>query len=105
MVLKSLDGRRAPGGPGIEPRWTTDDWQHSTDTPSQATAVGIDYADVHIPTHLSAPIRFTFLWLDENLWEGQDYIVEIEEPRALSHTRAIARRKRKARGKYASKVT
>jgi len=62
MVLKSLDGRRAPGGPGIEPRWT-----HGS-----KAAVGTAYST---SSHV------------------------------LSHTRAIARRKRKARGKYAIKVT
>jgi hypothetical protein len=24
------------------------------------------------------PIRFTFLWVDENRWEGKDYKVELQ---------------------------
>jgi len=56
--------------------WTSDEWKTSTDTQSVATALGISFADIHVPEQ-SAPIRFTFLWLNENRWEGRDYQVEI----------------------------
>ncbi len=56
--------------------WTSDEWQTSTDTQSVATALGISFADIHVPEQ-SAPIRFTFLWQNENRWEGKDYQVQI----------------------------
>jgi hypothetical protein len=29
--------------------WTNDDWQHSNDTLSRTTAMGIDYTDLAVP--------------------------------------------------------
>jgi glucoamylase len=55
--------------------WTSDEWQHSTDTRSKSTALGIDFVDLQLP-EFKGQIRFTFLWLDENRWEGKDYTVE-----------------------------
>ena len=57
--------------------WTNDEWQTSTDTKSTPTALSINFADIHV-SEQSAPIRFTFLWLNENRWEGKDYKVEVE---------------------------
>jgi glucoamylase len=57
--------------------WTSDEWQHSTDTQSRATGVGIEFVDILLPQQ-KAPIRFTFLWVEENCWEGKDYKVEIQ---------------------------
>ena len=57
--------------------WTIDQWQLSTDTQSTATALGISFADIQVPVR-SAAIRFTFLWLNDNRWEGKDYQVAIE---------------------------
>jgi glucoamylase len=54
--------------------WTSDEWQHSTDTRSKGTALGIDFADLQLP-EFNRQIRFTFFWPNENRWEGQDYIV------------------------------
>ena len=56
--------------------WTSDEWQSSTDTESKATTLGIDFADIRVP-HQDRPIRFTFLWTEENRWEGKDYDVRI----------------------------
>ena len=60
-------------------RWTEDEWQHATDTRSVATAIGVAFVDLHPSMH-PAPIRFTFLWLDDNRWEGQDYTVAVQAP-------------------------
>ena len=57
--------------------WTSDDWQHSTDVRSRATGVEIEFVDLLLPEK-EAPVRFTFLWLKENRWEGADYKVEIQ---------------------------
>jgi glucoamylase len=64
--------------------WTSDEWQHSTDTRSRATAVKIEFVDLRLPEH-EAEVRFTFLWLDDNRWEGKDYTVQIQ---ARADTRA-----------------
>ncbi|HEV8133649.1 MAG TPA: glycoside hydrolase family 15 protein [Pyrinomonadaceae bacterium] len=55
--------------------WTSDEWQNSTDTQSQTTALGIEYADIRVPQN--GLIRFTFLWIEENRWEGKNYDVKI----------------------------
>jgi glucoamylase len=55
--------------------WTKDDWQHSTDIPSKITAMGIDYSDIVMPNG-AVLLQFTFLWVDEDRWEGKDYKVQ-----------------------------
>jgi len=64
--------------------WTEDDWQHASDTRSVGTVVGVEFVDLQ-PQQQNAAIRFTFLWLDDNRWEGKDYIVQIQ---ACADTRA-----------------
>jgi glucoamylase len=59
--------------------WTKDDWRHSTDTPSRTTAMGIDYADIAVPNS-AVPLQFTFLFVDEDRWEGKDYDVQVRAP-------------------------
>ena len=61
--------------------WTSDDWRHSTDTPSKPTGVGIDYVDVPLPPNQTS-VKFTFLWLVEDRWEGKDYVIEVQAPAA-----------------------
>ena len=56
--------------------WTSDEWRHSTDTRSTATGVDIEFVDLPLPEQKTT-IRFTFLWVDENRWEGKDYKVEL----------------------------
>jgi glucoamylase len=68
-------------------RWTNDEWQRSTDTHSTTTVIGIEFADIPVHHQQQAPIRFTFLWLEENRWEGKDYVVAVRravEERALA---------------------
>ena len=57
--------------------WTNDEWRHAADTASKATAVGIHFVDLN-PDQKSQ-IHFTFFWLDDNRWEGNDYAVEVRE--------------------------
>ena len=57
--------------------WTSDEWMHSTDTRSTATGVDIEFVDLSLPEQKTT-IRFTFLWADENRWEGTDYQVELQ---------------------------
>ena len=62
--------------------WTVDEWLHSTDTRSTATSVDVEFVDLPLPEQ-QATIRFTFLWIDENRWEGKDYDVELHARAAL----------------------
>jgi hypothetical protein len=59
--------------------WTTDEWQHSTDTRSRTTKLGIEFVDIPLAPQ-SAPVRFTFFWVEENRLEGRDYKVAIQFP-------------------------
>jgi|GEM_PF-90027 len=56
--------------------WTSDEWQSSTDKRSTPTTLGIEFVDIKVPQQ-DGSIRFTFLWTEENRWEGKDYIVKI----------------------------
>jgi glucoamylase len=58
--------------------WTNDEWQQSSDTNANATEIGIHFVDVALHQQQKAPIRFTFHWLEENRWEGRDYVVEVK---------------------------
>ena len=56
-------------------RWTTDEWRTIHDTPSIATAAGIEFADVPVAMDQEAPVRFTFFWTGAGRWEGIDFTV------------------------------
>jgi glucoamylase len=58
--------------------WTSDEWLHFTDERSTATGVGIEFVDLSLPER-ETTIRFTFLWVDENRWEGRDYKFELQD--------------------------
>jgi glucoamylase len=79
--------------------WTSDDWQCSTDLRSQGTEIGIEFVDIPLPEKQKNPIQFTFLWLDEDRWEGKDYIVNVREEEATAHGNVDHRRGKKAQGK------
>lgn len=57
-------------------RWTADEWQSVDDVASTSTGVGIEFVDI-MPAPQSAPIGFTFFWVQENRWEDERYRVEI----------------------------
>jgi glucoamylase len=84
--------------------WTGDEWQHSTDTRSQPTALDIDFVDIGVTQQLQAPVRFTFLWLEENRWEGKDYEVEVHASKVEIEQSNDMRRKSEAHGKRTSTV-
>ena len=75
--------------------WTGDDWQHSKDVRSQGTAIGIEFVDIPLPKKQRNPIQFTFLWLDEDRWEGKDDIVNLREQEVAAHSSGDSSRKRK----------
>ena len=74
--------------------WTSDDWQHSKDVRSQGTAIGIEFVDIPLPKKQKNPIQFTFLWLDEDRWEGKDYSVNVREQEVVAHSGGNSSRKR-----------
>jgi glucoamylase len=71
--------------------WTSDDWQHSIDTRSQGTAIGVEFVDIRVPQKQKNPIRFTFLWLEENRWESRDYTVNLQPKEAAARSRTNVR--------------
>jgi glucoamylase len=78
---------RIQADPPFMLHWTTDDWQHSTDTQSTSTRAGIDFVDLPLPDR-ETTIRFTFFWVDENRWEGKDYAIELQSrPQPSEHAR------------------
>jgi glucoamylase len=83
--------------------WTSDDWQHSIDTGSQGTTVGIAFVDIPVPKEQQNPIRFTFLWLEENRWEGKDYRVNLQPKEGADHSSTNVRGRRE-RGNVATNV-
>ena len=84
--------------------WTSDDWQHSKDVRSQGTAIGIEFVDIPLPKEQKNPIQFTFLWLDEDRWEGKDYKVNVREQEVAAHRGLGHRRRKKDQGKRPAPV-
>ncbi|MCL5044539.1 MAG: glycoside hydrolase family 15 protein [Deltaproteobacteria bacterium] len=56
---------------------SADQWRTAKDSRSTHTPLGIDYVDLATEPDGRAPLRFTFLWTDEERWEGQDYAIEL----------------------------
>ena len=84
--------------------WTSDDWQCSTDLRSHGTAIGIEFVDILLTEEQKNPIQFTFLWLDEDRWEGKDYKVNVREQEATAYRSVDHRRRKKAQGKRPATV-
>jgi glucoamylase len=83
--------------------WTSDDWEHSADTTSQGTAIGIEFVDIPVPDKQKGPIRFTFLWLDVDRWEGKDHTVNVvREQEVVANNSENSRRKRRAQRRHAA---
>jgi glucoamylase len=59
-------------------RWSSDDWQTAHDTPSTATELGIEYADIDVGAEQEEPICFTFLSTQHGDWEARDFTVAID---------------------------
>jgi glucoamylase len=57
--------------------WSTDDWKTASDSPSQSTALGIEYVDIAITADAPGLVQFTFFWPDADHWEGTDFSVAV----------------------------
>jgi glucoamylase len=56
--------------------WSANDWQTVQDTRTVDSGLGVHFGD--LPTEalpVGSTVRFTFLWLDVNRWEGVDFDV------------------------------
>jgi glucoamylase len=58
-------------------RWSSDEWKTTKDAESNATKLGIEYADIPIRKNQHAPIQFTLYWIEDERWEGRNYEVRI----------------------------
>lgn len=58
--------------------WCIGDWNNTNDTDANATIIGLHYVDIPIPKGQTAPVKFTFRWLDNNRWEGRDFEVAMK---------------------------
>ena len=57
--------------PGISGHWSRDGWQTSSDSNSTDIALR-SFVDIPVLQGQRAPVSFTFYWLPEGRWEGQD---------------------------------
>ena len=71
---------------------------------SQGTALGIEFVDIPVPKTQKNPIQFTFLWLEENHWEGKDYTVNMREQGVAAYSGGNSSRKRKLHPQAAVRV-
>lgn len=63
--------------------WSRDGWQTSSDSNSTDIAQG-SFVDIPVPQGQRAPVSFTFYWLPEGRWQGQDYHVRICAPQGAA---------------------
>jgi len=57
--------------------WSADEWKTLEDTPSNNTALGVEYVDIPVAAAQQGNIRFTFFWTATDSWEARDYLVAI----------------------------
>src|SRR6202453_63064 len=58
--------------------WSIDGWKSGHDTNTRDTGLGLHLLDLPTASLLSgSQIVFTFLWTQENRWEGRDYVVTV----------------------------
>jgi glucoamylase len=56
--------------------WSADEWRTVHDTRTVDSGLGVHFADLPIEgLPVGSTVRFTFLWLDANRWEGTDFDV------------------------------
>ncbi len=68
---------RIQGQASFRLHWSDDEWHTVKDSPSSATALGVEYVDIPIPAAQVSPIRFTFFWTASDHWEGRDFTVTV----------------------------
>ena len=58
-------------------RWSSDQWKTVNDSKSTHNALQFDYVDLKDASDRAGVISFTFLWTEDNRWEGQNYEVTV----------------------------
>ena len=59
-------------------RWSSDNWKTVNDSPSTQNALQLDYVDIHGQSAITGTcFCFTFLWTEDNHWEGRNYAVTV----------------------------
>ena len=59
-------------------RWSSDNWKTVSDSKSTQNALQLDYVDLKdAATKVGTCLCFTFLWTEDNRWEGQNYEVTV----------------------------
>jgi glucoamylase len=57
-------------------RWTGDDWQTHADIESNASGIGLYFADLN-STEARGNLTFTFYWPQAQRWEGRDFSIQL----------------------------
>ncbi|GAC1525260.1 MAG: glucan 1,4-alpha-glucosidase [Chloroflexota bacterium] len=57
--------------------WSQDEWQTAQDTAATLTTLGLAFVDLPTDVAQAIGICFTLHWMDEDRWEGRDYMVAI----------------------------
>ncbi len=60
--------------------WSSDGWKTALDTPSTATTVGVEFADIQVADTQFEPVVFTFYWSGDGNWQGVNYQVDVIHP-------------------------
>ncbi len=69
---------RVHGNARFTLRWSSDNWKTVNDSDSMRNALEIDFVDMKdAAVDAGNCICFTFLWMEENRWEGQNYEVAV----------------------------
>ncbi len=58
--------------------WSSDGWKNTQDTKSSSTSFGVEFVDIPTTQDQQGSIKFTFLWIKSNKWEGRDYEVIVK---------------------------
>jgi glucoamylase len=77
-LMKTNETLRIHGEAAFTLRWSADEWKTATDTESTTNSLRISFVDLtEVVLHAGSTIRFTFLWLSDGHWEGEDYGVSV----------------------------
>jgi glucoamylase len=76
--MRSGETLRVHGDAPFSLRWSNDNWKTVNDSKSIQNGLQLDYVDlIDAPTSEGTCLCFTFLWTEDNRWEGQNYEVTV----------------------------
>jgi glucoamylase len=69
---------RVHGNAPFTLRWSIDNWKTANDSKSTQNALELDHVDLKdAAAKVGTCISFTFLWTEDNRWEGQNYEITV----------------------------